>query len=298
MRQLSCPVCQTSPTFSPAPHSICDCPNCGIRWTYLPEYIRWEELYRDEVYAVVDNRASIFEKIIFSEARKVLRQAKSIVPNAHRLLDFGSGKGQFLAVAKALGWDGLGIETEAQRAQFAQEKYGVRVLTSLYTEGKIEAGNFDLITLNHVLEHLPDPISLLQELIQNNLAEKGILYLEVPRADSWQAKIAGKNWMHWDIPKHLTHWNYQSLETELGKIGMEVIAKRSFSVHLGVLGMLQALMSRLGFKENLIYRLKRKKSFGLILGIGVLLPFATILEALSVLFGKSGILGIYAKNHG
>ena len=104
--------------------------------------------------------------------------------------------------------------------------------------------------------------------------------------------------MHWDIPKHLTHWNSKSLEKELQKIGVSPIGQRGFSVHLGILGMLQALMSRFGFRENLIYRLKRKKTLGLILGIGLLLPFATGLEALSVLFGKSGILGIYGKKNG
>ncbi|GMQ30205.1 class I SAM-dependent methyltransferase [Algoriphagus confluentis] len=298
MRQVSCPVCHTAPTFSPAPHFLCDCPRCGIQWTFIPEDLQWEELYRDEVYAVVDNRASIFEKIIFSEARKVLRKAYKLVPERKKLLDFGSGKGQFLKVAKDLGWKGLGIETEPERARFAQENYRVQVLTSFYSQGKIESGNFDLITLNHVLEHLPEPMSLLKELVQQNLAVDGILYLEVPRADSWQAKIGGANWMHWDIPKHLTHWNSKSLEKELQKIGVSPIAQRGFSVHLGILGMLQALMSRLGFKENLIFRLKREKTLGLILGIGLLLPFATGLEALSVLFGKSGILGIYGKKNG
>lgn len=298
MRQVICPVCKTPPTFSPAPCSLCTCTSCGVRWTFLPEEIQWEELYRDEVYAVVDNRTSIFEKIIFSEARKVLRQAQSLSPEASCLLDFGSGKGQFLAVAKALGWNGLGIETEAERAKFAREKYGVEVLTSLYSQGKIEGGNFDLITLSHVLEHLPAPVELLEELIIHNLAPHGLLYLEVPRADSWQAKIAGKFWMHWDMPKHLTHWNAKTLESQLQKIGLTPVAKRSFSLHLGVLGMLQALMSRFGFRENLIFRLKRKKTFGLMLGIGILLPVAVILEVLSLPFGKSGILGIYSRRHG
>ncbi|WP_026952546.1 class I SAM-dependent methyltransferase [Algoriphagus mannitolivorans] len=298
MRQVICPVCKTPPNFSHSPYSICDCSTCGVRWTFLPKEIQWEELYRDEVYAVVDNRTSIFEKIIFSEARKVLRQAQSLFPQANRLLDFGSGKGQFLAVANAMGWKGLGIETEAERAKFAREKYGVEVLTSLYSQGKIENGNFDLITLNHVLEHLPAPIELLKQLTNDNLAKGGILYLEVPRADSWQAKIAGNQWMHWDIPKHLSHWTAQSLIDQLKQLGFSKAGIRSFSVHLGVLGMLQALMSLFGFKENLILRLKRKKSVGLLMGIAMLLPFALLLELLSVAFGKSGIMGIYWRKDG
>jgi hypothetical protein len=75
-----------------------------------------------------------------------------------------------------------------------------------------------------------------------------------------------------------------------------MVAKRVFSVHLGVLGMMQALLARIGFRENLILRLKRKKTPGLVVLIGVALPFAWILEVLSVGFGKSGIMGLYFRS--
>jgi hypothetical protein len=136
---------------------------------------------------------------------------------------------------------------------------------------------------------------LLDELLKSNLSSQGILYIEVPRADSWQAAIAGDQWMHWDIPKHLSHWTEFTLLTQMKSLGFTAISKRSFSVHLGVLGMLQALLSQLGFTENLILRLKRKKTVGLILLIGMLLPFAVFLEAVSLGFGKSGIMGLYFR---
>ena len=164
-----------------------------------------------------------------------------------------------------------------------------------FENGKITERQVDLITLNHVLEHLPQPIPLLDKLLQSNLDQSGILYIEVPRSDSWQAKIAGSDWMHWDIPKHLTHWSEPHLRVQLEKLGFQLIAKRSFSVHLGVLGMLQSLLTRLGFKENLIVRLKKKKTKGLIVLIGLILPFAFILEAVSLVFDKSGILGLYFR---
>jgi SAM-dependent methyltransferase len=297
MRQITCPVCQTSPpSFLPS-RSVVPCNCCGVRWTFLPEEIDADALYSDEVYAVVDNRQSVFERVIFSEARKILQKARKINPKANSLLDFGAGKGQFLAVAKSLGWNGTGIETASERAAFAREKYQVQVMESLYTEGKIGNGNFDFITLNHVLEHLPDPMGLMKELLSQNTASEGIVYLEVPRADSWQAKIAGSHWMHWDIPKHLTHWTEAGLEKEFSKIGFQKVGVRRFSIHLGVLGMLQALLSKLGFRENLILRLKRKKTPGLLLLLGLGLPFAWILEYISTGFGRSGIVGIYLKRN-
>ncbi|TFV95552.1 class I SAM-dependent methyltransferase [Algoriphagus kandeliae] len=297
MRQISCPVCQSAPQSTPKSFSIIPCSNCGVGWTWIPDEIDEASLYRDEVYQIVDNRQSIFEKIIFREARKILIGARKMNPAAKRLLDFGSGKGQFLSVAKKLDWDGIGIETEKARADFALEKYGVKVLNQFYERGLIGENKYDLITLNHVLEHLPKPINMLNELLQENLAEKGILYLEVPRSDSWQARIAGKNWMHWDIPKHLTHWTEEGLKKELAKLGFVAVGSRSFSIHLGVLGMLQALLSRLGFRENLILRLKRKKSLGLLFMLALALPLAWVIEFISTFFGKSGILGLYFKRH-
>ncbi len=299
MRQITCPVCKTSPESNLLVFSICVCKGCGNRWTFIPQEIDADSLYKDEVYAIVDNRKSIFERIIFREAKKILGKADSIsTSKTKRLLDFGSGKGQFLAVAKELGWTGLGLETAKDRADFAREKYGVETRQEFYSEGKLEQGNFDLITINHVFEHLPNPLGLLKELLDSNLSREGLVYIEVPRADSWQAKFAGQNWMHWDIPKHLTHWAEAGLVKELNLIGYQKVEERTFSIHLGVLGMLQALMSQLGFKGNLILNLKRKRTPGLLLGIAVLLQFAWILEAVSVPFGKSGIIGIYLKSNG
>ncbi|MBY5951773.1 class I SAM-dependent methyltransferase [Algoriphagus marincola] len=295
MRQTHCPLCQTPPPANLLPLSVHTCASCGIRWTYLPEDIEAEKLYEDEVYSVVDNRRSIFEKIIFREAKKVLGKARRIYPKAKSLLDFGSGKGQFLKVAQDLGWKGLGVETAQERARFAAEKYGVSVISEFYHGGKIGSENYGLITLNHVLEHLPEPLDLLQKLLDQN-AQK-LVYIEVPRADSWQAQIAGGNWMHWDIPKHLTHWTEEILVENVEKLGFRKVATRSYSIHLGVLGMLQAFLSRLGFRENLILRLKRKKTIGLMLIVGLVLPFAWILEVVSVPFGKSGIVGVYFEKH-
>lgn len=293
MRQITCPICKFSSSTFQKNQSIIQCQNCGNRWTFIAEEVNGDSLYSDEVYSVVDNRNSIFERIIFSEAKKVLHIAQKLNPKAQSLLDFGSGKGQFLAVAKSLGWKGLGVETAKERAAFAKEKYEVEVHTELYQGGKIGKGNFDLITLNHVLEHLPEPLELVETLSEANLEANGMIYIEVPRADSWQANIAGENWIHWDIPRHLTHWTESGLESQIRKNGWEILENRSFSVHLGVLGMLQALLSRVGFRENLIFRLKRKKSPGLLILIGFFLPIAWILELISTGFGKSGILGVY-----
>lgn len=295
MRQLHCPVCLSSPSYTPISGNCVLCSTCNLSWTYLAEEVDLASLYRDEVYQVVDNRNSVFEKIIFSEAKKILLKAKKYHPWATSVFDFGAGKGQFLAVAKRMGWQVNGIESEPKRGAFAKEKYQVSLHVGYYEGGKIGVHGFDLITLNHVLEHLPSPMELLRELLEQNLEKNGLLYLEVPRADSWQSRLAGASWMHWDIPKHLSHWTESTLLEQCASLGLKPVAKRSFSIHLGVLGMLQALLSQVGWKENLILRLKKKKSMGLLLAIAFLLPLAYGIELLAVAFGKSGILGLYFR---
>lgn len=294
MRQEQCPNCAT--TAKNGTHlAIINCHNCGIDWTYLVEDIQAEALYEDEVYAIVDNRKSVFERIIFSEASKVIHTVESLLKSSKQLsvLDFGCGKGQFLVQAKSSGWHTLGIETAAARATFAQKKYGLEVLNTYYSNGKVASQPFDVITLLHVLEHLPQPISLLQTLVEDNLKEEGVLVIEVPNAQSLQAKIAGLDWMHWDIPKHLSHWNEKSLEKSLRPLGFVVKKRQYYSLHLGVLGMLRALMGKFGYRENIIVDLKGKKKPKTVLLVAALLPLAWILELFAVSTKKGGILRLY-----
>jgi len=301
MRQIKCPVCGSTPRSDVPQFETVRCVTCQTTWTFIINEIDQTAMYQDEVYEVVDNRRSIFEKIILWEAKRSLQKAERFLgKNQRKLLDFGAGKGHFLLQAKDMGWDGLGVETSRARADFARENYGLEISGNYYERGPIGTHDFDFISLNHVLEHLPEPMRLLSELTRSNLESSGILMIEVPRIDSWQARIAGKDWMHLDIPKHLTHWSQEGLVSELEKLDLEPCAKRKYSIHLGVLGMLQALLVNTGYRENIILALKRKKSLSVVARVLFLLPFALLLEGLSVPFDKSGIIGIYftKKNSG
>ncbi|MFC0262411.1 class I SAM-dependent methyltransferase [Fontibacter flavus] len=299
MRQEQCPVCHAKGQVGLLHLSIQKCEQCQVSWTLIQEDIDVDALYEDKVYAVVDNRKSIFERVIFSEAEKVIRTVTGIInkTNPIKCLDFGSGKGQFLLKAKEAGWQTLGLETAKERADFSREKYGLDVIEKYYHSGKIGEGEFDVISLNHVLEHLPHPIELLQELTEKNLKPGGILIVEVPNLHSWQSNIAGSKWMHLDIPKHLTHWHEQVLSQKITALGFDKIKSQYFSVHLGVLGMLSALLGNLGYKGNIIYDLKNRKNPGLLIGIALILPFSFLLETLAVPFKKTGILRLYFKKH-
>jgi SAM-dependent methyltransferase len=277
--------------------SLVRCQNCGHFFTEISGNADLGELYENEQYELIDTRRSIYGRLISFDVKSTLRQLERIKPvkNGASILDFGCGKGVFLHSAAERGWQANGIETATKRAAFAKINYGLNVVTNEYTGGTIEGGPFDVITLFHVLEHLPTPRSLIETLINRNLNANGMLVVEVPRFDSFQSVIAARAWIHLDPPRHLSHFSTNALQEMLHDLGLLVVASSQFSIHNGLLGMVQGIMSRMGYKKMLIEELKLRRTGGLVLIVSAVLPFALALELVACLFGRGGIVRYYCS---
>jgi SAM-dependent methyltransferase len=230
------------------------------------------------------------------EYGEVLKTISKWYSKASRVLDFGSGKGNFLFLAKKFGFDVLGIETAMERAEFAKQKFQLNISEEMYSEGKIGEGSFDVITLFHVLEHLPNPKEILSNLVKGNLAEKGLLILEVPNFSSLQSSIAKNRWMHLDIPRHLSHFTDKKLIQLTRELNFKVIKTEYFSVHLGVLGMCHTILSVFGYKGKIIKDLKHY-NLKLVFGLLLILPLAFVLELVSSVFNRGGIVRLYCQKN-
>ena len=272
---------------------IVKCDQCTHIYTLQNNPVETEELYSTEVYKVVENRHSIFDKILNWEYGKVVKTINRLKPQKGFLLDFGCGKGKFGSIAKSKGWQVKCIETAPERALYAKNIYGLEVDTRPYSAGKIVNTDSDVLTLFHVLEHLPAPKILLKELIKHNLKKDALIVIEVPNINSWQSAIAGKNWMHLDVSRHFHHFTVLNLERFASELQLRTIKTSSFSLHLGVLGMIDSFLKLSGYKKNIIYELKNKKNIYLLVAISVLLPFAFLLEAFAAATGRGGILRKY-----
>lgn len=95
-----------------------------------------------------------------------------------RLLDIGSGSGEFVFLMRELGKDVTGLEPSRDYARFCQEHFGLKITTG-EIDGFSPDGGYDHIRLNHVVEHLRDPIAKLRH-ISTWLNEDGTIYVEVP----------------------------------------------------------------------------------------------------------------------
>ncbi len=123
-----------------------------------------------------------------------------------RLLDIGSGTGEFLKKANDAGWIVNGVEpNENARKLAAKKKIHLRESIDDFSNEK-----FDVVTLWHVLEHLPeleDSIIKIEELLK----PKGILIVAVPNYKSYDAKYYKQYWAGYDVPRHLWHFSKTSM---------------------------------------------------------------------------------------
>jgi SAM-dependent methyltransferase len=163
------------------------CEQCGlIRTDPMPTEAELEAYYAGEYR--LDYQFSLFRRPPRFHLNRSRREAearwhtlKPAVSGRLRVLDFGSGSGEFLALAAKEGHDVQGIEPDSTFAAHAREAYHVPVEACTWQKACFEEASFDIITANHVLEHLREPVSALKQ-IASWLAPGGILYVSVPNA--------------------------------------------------------------------------------------------------------------------
>lgn len=186
----------------------------------LPDY------YKSEDYiSHTDYKRNLFEKTYHSIKRVALKRKLKLIENysseGKSLLDFGCGTGDFLQVAKNNGWSVLGIEPNDLAREIANKKTSNSVFNSEYFF-KQENLSFDVITLWHVLEHLPnlkDHISVFKKLLKPN----GTLIIAVPNYKSYDAKFYKNFWAAYDVPRHLWHFSKKSISQLVSYENMQIV---------------------------------------------------------------------------
>jgi len=151
---------------------------------------------------------------LFLDAK--IRHIGSLKGNKNRLLDLGCGNGEFLVFAKDLGWDVMGLDVDKGAVNSALSK-GVNVQL-----GGMESLNkedmFDMITLNHVIEHVYNPVELIQ-MCYIHLNPGGKLWLETPNVNSIGLNVYKEYWRGLEPPRHLILYNARVLSILLSDAG-------------------------------------------------------------------------------
>ena len=166
------------------------------------------------------------------------------------VLDVGCGKGLLLHGLQRHGWTVSGTELSEASGAHARS-IGVPVFTGPVEDAPFAAQSFDLITLFHVLEHLPRPQHTLAVLF-GLLRPGGTLIVEVPNIGSWYARFFGDDWFHYDVPRHLFHFDPATLSRTLNGAGFVIAETSTRNLQYDAFGAVQSLLNRLLAKPNLL----------------------------------------------
>ena len=158
-----------------------------------------------------DSKRSLFEKAYHFVKGIALKNKLNLINNCSsskgNLLDIGAGTGDFLFTAKQNGWKTIGVEPSVKAKGIA---IGKGIKFSVSTQD-LESHSFDVITMWHVLEHVPNleiQIKELKRLVKRN----GTIIIAVPNFKSYDANYYGKFWAAFDVPIHFWHFSKTAIQ--------------------------------------------------------------------------------------
>ncbi len=304
MRVSVCPACGSGsqqPAFlakdplGPDSFQLVRCNGCGLVFVQpilTPEHI--EAYYAKGYYG----RRHPALKDFFMNLR--VRHVGAPT-GSRRLLDIGCGAGDFLLACRQRGWIGVGIEQAGAPVMQQQGELGITVVPPERMHELVE-GSFEVVTIWHVLEHLPEPRAVLEG-VRRLLAPNGRLVVEVPNFGSWQARLGGADWFHIDVPRHLLHFDRRALEGLLTRAGFDVERRQTFSLEYDAFGLTQTILNKLCRKPNhLFQKLIGRETDGsrrdsiVSFGLGVpVAAFSSLVSLAAPGFGQGGVLRMVAR---
>jgi 2-polyprenyl-3-methyl-5-hydroxy-6-metoxy-1,4-benzoquinol methylase len=158
------------------------------------------------------------------------------------VLDYGCGSGDFVLSAAGMGAEAMGIEPSSLAVERA------RMLGAKVLQGTIDTidltdmkNRFDLITLNHVLEHIPEPSTALG-MLKELLKPEGHLWIAVPNFQCWGSKVLREQWHSSDIPRHLHHFTLASLELCGQQAGLRLVHLETATLADSMLNTMQSVL--------------------------------------------------------
>lgn len=247
-RGLPCPVCGRDDKTSirtafddryghQGTYAIDRCNVCGHQMTSP----RLSESELGHLYGTYYPRKHIDVKLLLAEATEVgsiqkrLRrwwdgtnnQGQYSVRPGEEMLDVGCGSGLSLLEAKSLGAEAFGVEADPNVRRIADE-LGIQVHIGSLHDSPFPGKKFDLIVLNQVIEHIPEPEQILQQL-KEYLRPDGRIVLVFPNRRSLWQWLAGDKWINWHIPYHLHHFDANGFRVLAQRLGYRVVRQKTIT---------------------------------------------------------------------
>lgn len=199
--------------------------NTELREAYSEEYAHYRPAWKESRWPLW---RILRELTTWRRLRRLRRYGKG-----HKLLEVGSGAGDFLYAAHRSGWEVRGVEYNEKSAESLRTELGLDVRTGELRPGLWNASEFDVVALWNVLEHVPNPLETLR-LASSYLKMEGSLFLQFPTHDATEhEKWFGEHWILLDLPRHLNFFARDSLSALCGKAGLELTIFKTPALDVG-----------------------------------------------------------------
>jgi SAM-dependent methyltransferase len=251
--------------------SISFCSKCKFYWyTNSPTDKELSKMYQDSNLINPIN-LKLKKNILTSKNELLLTRILCVYRSTYssanfskskvRLLDFGSGTGDFSRIANQSGLDVTAYDPSLNRNTLKNDE------NIVYHDNVNDLPNdyFDIIILNQVLEHVPNPLETLSRI--NEIGNENVLiYIAVPNIET---APEGKNiWKDWPFNKnihtmapfeHLNGFTPRALEIAINKTGFEKVTfknKVTFSIRYALVDELFNLFRFFGTTQILLTKQK------------------------------------------
>jgi 2-polyprenyl-3-methyl-5-hydroxy-6-metoxy-1,4-benzoquinol methylase len=232
----NCPICNATErsdylkvedfSTSQEEFTISQCKSCGFLFTNpIPDENEIDKYYDNPNYISHTNSStglfgSVYQFLRKRALRKKLGWIEAHMPSG-TLVDYGSGTGEFINHCMANGWRAHGYEISESARNMAKTNYDIDVRhPNAFSD--LEDQSVDVISLWHVLEHLPDLKHTIERMSQK-LKVGGLLVLALPNPESWDAQKYGRYWAAWDVPIHFYHFKKQDIKRLAEQTGLSIV---------------------------------------------------------------------------
>jgi SAM-dependent methyltransferase len=195
------------------------CLTCGI--IYLNPRPNKEDIarfYPEAFYA----KPTVMSKVVSEFLNRLKFRKVDQFKKTGRILDVGCGAGGLLHVFEQRGWKVFGVDTSEKACKLAEKTLGKHVCNYELKDCNFPDNFFDVIFLNHVIEHMPSPKEELAEM-SRILKNDGIVIVFTPNIASYQFEVSGDKWLHLDIPRHVIFYSPQTISRLFANNGFKVV---------------------------------------------------------------------------
>ncbi len=263
----------------------CGNSKCMHIWSaVIPTKKEIESFYKDEFY---QHSKKSTDLITYLNRKRFFKCINNGVRT--KVLDIGAGDGSLVSFLIEKGLEAYGLEPSKVGRNIAKKNWNVDLIPGDLSD--IQSKRFDVINLSHVLEHVIDPLAILEK-INNLLDDNGCLSIEVPNIHSWEASIFKSIYINIDAPRHIHHFNKKSLSIALSKTGF---SRASTSKELSVI---QFPLSGIRSIENYLKFRSMDSVINKIFLKIIYIPYAILHIAINMLSSnKICLSGTFTKAH-